>query len=157
MLSDIETGEIFYDKLKFIFIEMPKFHKQESELETPVDKWLYALKYMGKLSKRPEALGGEVFAQLFSATALAGLNHDERAAYEESLKIARDNFNVVDTAHREGYAEGERIGLAKGEEIGLAKGEERCLEMVRAQMRAMGLSAETIEKATRRYVQGQDE
>lgn len=32
--------EVFYDKLKFIYIELPKFNKKEEELETQFDKWL---------------------------------------------------------------------------------------------------------------------
>ena len=31
--------EVFYDKLKFIYIELPKFTKREEGLETQFDKW----------------------------------------------------------------------------------------------------------------------
>ena len=33
--------EVFYDKLKFIYLELPKFKKKEEELKTRFDKWLY--------------------------------------------------------------------------------------------------------------------
>ena len=42
-LTDIETQRVFYDKLTTIYLEMPKFHKTESELETRFDQWLYVL------------------------------------------------------------------------------------------------------------------
>jgi hypothetical protein len=31
-LTDIDTGKIFYDKLKFTYLEMPKFRKGVEEL-----------------------------------------------------------------------------------------------------------------------------
>lgn len=43
-LSDIETQKVFYDKLMFIYLEMPKFKKSADEPETKFDKWLYVLK-----------------------------------------------------------------------------------------------------------------
>ncbi len=36
-LSDIETNKVFYDKLTFIYLEMPKFNKSVEELETRFD------------------------------------------------------------------------------------------------------------------------
>ena len=41
-LVDTETHEIFYEKLKFIYLEIPKFEKGEHELETHFDKWVPA-------------------------------------------------------------------------------------------------------------------
>ena len=39
-----QDGDVFYDKLIFKFIQMPLFKKQEHELETHFDKWIYFLK-----------------------------------------------------------------------------------------------------------------
>ncbi|MGH2642461.1 MAG: Rpn family recombination-promoting nuclease/putative transposase [Chitinophagaceae bacterium] len=39
-----EDGRFFYKKLEFIFLEIPKFVKTLQELETNMDKWVYALK-----------------------------------------------------------------------------------------------------------------
>ncbi|PIY09733.1 MAG: hypothetical protein COZ18_07420 [Flexibacter sp. CG_4_10_14_3_um_filter_32_15] len=40
-LMDIETNEIFYDKLTYVQINIPLFVKEKSELETLEDKWFY--------------------------------------------------------------------------------------------------------------------
>jgi len=40
-LTDIETKKVFYDKLTFIYLEMPKYNKTIDQLETRFDKWLY--------------------------------------------------------------------------------------------------------------------
>lgn len=40
-LLDVETKEVFYDKLTFIYLEMPKFNKSEDELNGMFEKWLF--------------------------------------------------------------------------------------------------------------------
>ena len=44
-------------ELKLIFVELPKFNKTLSELETLADKWIYFLKEAGRLDDIPESLG----------------------------------------------------------------------------------------------------
>lgn len=36
-LVDLYTHKVFYDKLTFIYLEMPKFNKKEDELESMFD------------------------------------------------------------------------------------------------------------------------
>lgn len=43
-LMDTTTHEVFFDKLTFVYLEMPKFHKTEQELDTLFDKWMFVLK-----------------------------------------------------------------------------------------------------------------
>ena len=51
-LMDTATREVFYDKLTFIYLEMPKFTKTEAELSTMFDKWLYAIRNLPSLLER---------------------------------------------------------------------------------------------------------
>lgn len=97
--------EVFYDKLKFIYIELPKFTKSESELETHFDKWVYVFTHLQKLQNRPKELQERVFKKLFEVAEIAGFTKEERKEYEESLKNYRDIKNVVDTARAEGKIE----------------------------------------------------
>ena len=90
---------------------------------------------------------------------------EERYISFEASKMAyRDIKNSVDTAKREGIAEGKEIGMkegmAKGKQEGLAEGMEKGMEKGRAEgkheantetaqrLLAMGLSAEQVAKAT---------
>ena len=98
--------EVFYDKLKFIYIELPKFNKKESELKTHFDKWLYVFTHLQRLEERPRKLQERVFKKLFEVAKIAGFSEAERKEYEESLKNYRDIKNVVDTARAEGKIEG---------------------------------------------------
>ena len=101
-----QRNEIFYDKLKFIYIELPKFTKKEAELKTHFDKWLYVFKHLSDLQSRPKKLQEKVFEKLFESAEIAKFTMEERDAYEESLKYYRDIKNVVDTSKEEGIVEG---------------------------------------------------
>jgi len=61
ILYDTENQIQFSDKLRFIYLEMPKFNKMEDELETNYDKWLYLLKNMSELDEIPLRLQAFLF------------------------------------------------------------------------------------------------
>jgi predicted transposase/invertase (TIGR01784 family) len=97
--------KVFYDKLTFIYLEMPNFNKPESDLQNNFDKWMYVLQQLPYLQNRPQALQDRVFKKLFEAAEIANFTPDEKNKYEESLKVYRDLKNVVDTSFDEGKAE----------------------------------------------------
>ncbi len=101
-----QNCEVFYDKLKFIYIELPKFRKKVDELETQFEKWLFVFKHLSDLQSRPKKLQDKIFKKLFEAAEIAKFTPEEREAYEESLKHYRDLKNVVDTSREEGILEG---------------------------------------------------
>lgn len=101
-----QRGEVFFDKLKLIYLELPKFTKKEEELNSHYEKWLYVLRHLSELQDRPEKLQERVFKQLFEAAEIASYTKSEREAYEESLKHYRDIKNIVDTSREEGREEG---------------------------------------------------
>lgn len=105
---------MFYDKLTFIYLEMPKFTKTLEELETSFDKWLYVLKHLPKLQERPPKLQERVFSKLFELAQIGKFNQEEMQKYEESLKVYWDIHAVVETAFDEGKVEGFVEGEAKG-------------------------------------------
>lgn len=55
-LMETELKEVFYDKLTYIYLIMPKFKKRHDELETGFDKRLYALKHLYELQARPNKI-----------------------------------------------------------------------------------------------------
>jgi predicted transposase/invertase (TIGR01784 family) len=123
---------VFYDKLTYIYLEMPNFRKSEAELHTDFDKWLFVLQQLPYLQNRPQALQERVFQKLFEAAEIAKFTPDEKVKYEESLKYYRDLKNVVDTSFDEGKAEGK---------------EERNIEIAR-QMKLKGIAANLISEIT---------
>ncbi|MEI7695327.1 MAG: PD-(D/E)XK nuclease family transposase, partial [Chlorobium sp.] len=105
-LLDRSTGQVFYNKLTFIYLELPKFRKSVDELVTDFDKWCYLLRHLPELTDRPQRLQEKVFSKVFEIAEIAKYSPAEAAAYEDSLKIYRDLKNVIDTAYDEGKAEG---------------------------------------------------
>jgi len=127
-----QDNQVFYDKLSFIYIELPKFKKKESQLTSKFDKWIYVLRRLSYLENRPASLKEKVFEKLFESAEIAKFSKDEKQAYEESLKYYRDIKNVVDTSKQEGREEGR---------------EERNIEIIKKGLKE-GLSIEILVKLT---------
>ena len=123
-----QVNQVFYDKLTFIYLEMPKFRKTESELETDFDKWMYVFKNMHLLERIPAKFQTKIFQKLFGEAELANLKPVDMIAYEESLKVYRDLKAVTDTAYDDGYKEAEDVYMAKLMEERKLKDEERKLK-----------------------------
>ncbi len=102
--------DVFYEKLKFIYIELPKFTKSVNELESRRDKWLFLLKHLAELTDRPNLLQDSIFSQLFEVAEIANFSRVEQDGYQNSLKYYRDMNNVVDTSREEGKKEGREEG-----------------------------------------------
>lgn len=89
-LMDVNTKAVFYDKLTFVYLEMPKFNKKEEELNSMFDKWLFVLRNLSRLMERPRALQERIFTKLFEAAEIAKFTKEQYEAYEDSLKVYRD-------------------------------------------------------------------
>jgi predicted transposase/invertase (TIGR01784 family) len=128
-----QNCEVFYDKLKFIYVELPKFTKKIEELETHFEKWLYLFKHLSELETPPEKLQEGVFKQLFEIAEIAKFTPEEQRAYENSLKYYRDLHNVIETSKLEAREEGIVIGREEGREEGITIGreEEKLLNLTR--------------------------
>ncbi len=127
-----QNGKVFYDKLTYVYLEMPNFTKTENQLETRLDKWLYFIKHLEDFQNIPAIFSEEVFERAFEKAALANLAQSDLDKYENSLKVYRDLKGVIDTAFDEGKIEGKM---------------ERDIEIVK-QAKSMGLSVSEITKLT---------
>ncbi|WP_072620580.1 Rpn family recombination-promoting nuclease/putative transposase [Spirulina major] len=112
-LTDTETCKVFYDKLTFIYLEIPKFTKTIDQLETRFDKWLYVLRHLPEIQDIPEPLQEEIFTKLFDTAAIAKFTREQLRGYEDSLKYYRDLKNSMDTARAEGREEGITLGIQR--------------------------------------------
>lgn len=147
-LLDTRSKEVFFDKLTFIYLEMPKFNMMEHELVTMFDKWMFVLRNLSRLIERPTALQERVFDRLFRAAEIARFDKRELIEYEDSLKAYRDWYSVVSTAEKKGLQKGLEQGIEKGLQEGLQKGRlEEKLEIARM-MKADNTPINTIIKFT---------
>lgn len=136
MLMDTKKKTVFYDKLTFIYLELPKFTKTEDELETMFDKWLFILRHLSEFPERPAVFHEEIFNQLFEQAEIARFTFDERWAYEGSVKAYRDIRNSIITAER------------NAEKKGMEKGAEKEKRKIAKLMKANGAPIEMIAKCT---------
>ena len=155
-LTDVGTGKVFYDKLTYIYLEMPKFNKEIDQLESDYDRWMYVIKNMNNLEEYPERLKEKIFKAFFKKAEIYAFTRDERIAYELSLKAYRDYNNTISSAEwlgekkglekglEKGREEGREEGLKEGEAIGVEKGK---IEIAK-KMLLRGMSAEDVAEMT---------
>jgi predicted transposase/invertase (TIGR01784 family) len=149
-LKDVEDNHVFYDKLTFVYLEMPKFNKREDELVTMLDKWMFAIRNLAGLLDRPLALQDRVFTKLFEQAEIAKYNPAERRMYEESRKEYWDYTSTLQTAEKKGFVEGMEKGIEKGrkeEKIDMARKLKSMGVLSVGQIaETTGLSVEEVEK-----------
>ena len=89
------------------------------------------------------------FDRLIEESEIAKFTPQEMREYETSKMAYRDIKNSVDTAKREGIAEGKEIGMKEGMEKGMEKGRE--------EGRAEGMNLRSLEIARKMLTKGMDE
>ena len=117
-----QYGKTFYDKLTYIYVEMPNFNKLEENLSSRLDKWLFFIKNLEDFQSIPSIFSDEIFEKAFEKAELAKFGQEEMDKYESSLKLYRDLKGVIDTAFIDGRSEGKIEGLEEGRQAGLQEG-----------------------------------
>ena len=102
-LLDLDTAETFTDKLNFVTVEMPHFNKNEDELETNLDKWLYLLKHLSTLERIPSVLQIAILEKVFKVAEYAGMSKAAKQEYETSLMNYNDLYQSLLTAETDGF------------------------------------------------------
>jgi predicted transposase/invertase (TIGR01784 family) len=110
-LFDKTTQKVFYDKLSYIFVQIPNFDKTIDQLKTRLDQWLYVLKNMDRFDRIPEKIKDKIFQKVFKIAEFHNLSPTDQQAYEDSLKYYRDLKNSLDTAELDGFAKAEQLFL----------------------------------------------
>lgn len=127
-LMDVKTLECYFEDLTVVYVELMKFNKQEHELVTDEDKWLFLLKEINNYDHIPAPLHENEFQEACELLNKITWTDTERAFYIKDMldaQAAQDNMNE---AHQKGE-------IKKAREI--AK-----------KMLAMGLDIKTITQAT---------
>ena len=99
---DRGTDDLVSEKNWWIFVELLNFKKADSDLDTELDKWLYALKNMSKMDEIPVCLQQPVFKKLFNIAEYINLTKEEQMSYDQELKNEWDNNSALAYAREEG-------------------------------------------------------
>ena len=115
------ASRVFYDKLKFIYIELPKFQKTLEQLQTHFDKWLFLFRHLPQLDEPPPKLQEEVFEELFEVAEIANFTVEENRSYQASLKVYRDWYAIEMTARSEAMQQGREEGREEERQVALQR------------------------------------
>jgi predicted transposase/invertase (TIGR01784 family) len=111
-LIEKETQKVFYDKLRFIYLEIKKFDKSLEDIETHFEKWLYVLKNLVKINEIPSKLQERVFKKLFQIAEIAQFDEKQLQSYRDSEKNYLDFTASLETSYKDGRKE-EKIEIAR--------------------------------------------
>jgi len=138
------TKTVYSEKLKFVFVELPKFKKTEKEIETNFDKWLFLLRNLYKLENRPASVHGKIFDTLFELAEIKQLTKSDMEKYKKSVLEYRDVRDAVGLA----FEEGEEKGIKKGIERGIEKGRKEGIDSIIQKCVQMNMPIEIIVELT---------
>jgi predicted transposase/invertase (TIGR01784 family) len=95
--------------LELVFVELPKFKTQLSDLETLSDKWIYFLQNAKDLSLVPERMGEVAeIQQAFDIANQASLTPEELDEFEHQWMFIQDQQGAVTYAEEKGIEKGGR-------------------------------------------------
>lgn len=107
LILNTENQQHNLKDLEFNFIELPKFIKQENELTSISDKWIYFIKNASSLEHIPDNTDSEALKQAYHIAQQHQWTRNELDIYEyQGLQIGKIK-GAIDTAHEEGKNEGE--------------------------------------------------
>ena len=96
-----KDGARISQTLNFVFVELPKFRKKLEELETDLDKCLYALCHIKELRKMPSKYTGSSFELLFRTAELAKFSKEEQKMIDAAQKAKWDAYAIQSYREKE--------------------------------------------------------
>ncbi len=118
---DEETLKPIDSKVRYIYVQLPFFHKEEDECNNLDEQWIYNIKNMGIRQEVAFKKNSEIFRRLAEVANVASLTPEERYHYEADVKNARDTINQIRGAFQDGEQKGRAEGKAEGKAEGRAE------------------------------------
>lgn len=141
---DVETLEHNLQDMSYVFIELPKFDKNEDDLETLQDKWIYFFKNWEKDREVPAKMQEKELIEAYNAMEQFNWNREEMEAYIKANIALTDEYAARQKEREEGLQE----GLEKRREEGFEKGRQEVREAFVRSMLKENFSPLQISKVT---------
>jgi predicted transposase/invertase (TIGR01784 family) len=143
--KEVKSNLIYPEnEVDLVFVELPKFSKEEKQLETLTDKWIYFMKYARSLTEVPETMDRvPEIHKAFDIANQAKLSREEVEDLERREQFIYDQQGAIIKAAQEAREEGRQEGKEEGREEGMR---EKALAIAR-QLLAR-LDNETISQIT---------
>lgn len=120
-LLEKDTFINYSDDIELIFVELPKFKKQEDELTYIKDQWIYFIKNAGSLEYVPTNLDNNIKNAL-NIVNEANLSKDELEAQHKRKEFISIQKLAIMKADNDGFDRGLERGIEKGIEKGIEQG-----------------------------------
>ena len=147
---NVKTGEIFWDRHRKYFINLPKF-KFDAENITTKDICINFFKNLGDMDNIHQSVyerADEGLLRLLEKAKVAALTDEERDVYEASMKRLEDEVDMEELGYKIGMEKGMEEGMEKGKEIGREEGERNKSIQIATGMKQEGLDSALIAKLT---------
>jgi predicted transposase/invertase (TIGR01784 family) len=109
-----ETQQQHLFELTYVFVELEKFTKNEGELGSIEDYWLYFLSKSTKTKEPPKAIDDEMVLEAYKTIEQFNWTEAEYDAYLRANLLVWAEESTLEDAIRKGEARGEARGEAKG-------------------------------------------
>jgi len=145
-LLEKDTMIEYTDDIELVFVELPKFKKDEIDLDNIKDEWIYFIKNAGSLEYVPKNFDKEIKDAL-SIVNESNLSKDELEAQHKRKEFISIQKLAIEKAIEDGRAIGLEQGIEKGIEQGLEQGLEQGIEKGIEQGLEQGIEQRNIEIA----------
>lgn len=142
-LREVETAELFGDRMSFYLLELPRIMRYTDEYDSPVAGWCRIFRNFAIFAKSRSEKDAE-FVRLERAMRVSGLDDKEIDNYFSDMMTEKEMRPYIEGAEYQGY----RKGFKAGVEQGTAEGVEQGIEKVAKSLLALGISVEQIGIAT---------
>ncbi len=143
-ILNVDNGKQYLKDLSFVFVELQKFNKKETELETLEEKWLFFLKEAHDRQSVPTSLQATPVATAFDVLEQFNWSKEEYDLYIQNKLAVDTELGALQEAKAEGLKEGEEKGKLE-EKRAIAKNLiDQGLE-IKIVSKATGLSEEQIQ------------
>jgi predicted transposase/invertase (TIGR01784 family) len=147
-LREKGKDEPFLDKLTFVYVEMPKFLKDEHELETVLDKWLYFFKHLHEFKDLPATAQEGIFQKLFQESKILNYSPKEAMKYKESWKSYNDYYNTIEFAKFKAVKEAVTEAMKEANIAHEKQQKEKMIQIAKSVLAENALSIEKIAEIT---------
>ena len=130
-----------HNEIQYHFIELPKFKKQETDLDDTADRWIYFIKEAGNLENIPKSLEIGPYKHAFEIANIAGMSKEELDSFEAASIILQDEKGAVEAALDKGRSEGRSEGKIEGKIEG-----EKALLIRQIERKWSGLKPDVMER-----------
>lgn len=142
-LLEVETAELFGDRMSFYLLELPRIMRYTDEYDSPVAAWCRIFRNFAIFAKSRSEKDAE-FDRLERAMRVSGLDDKEIDNYFSDMMTEKEMRPYIEGAEQQGY----RKGFKAGTEQGRAEGVEEGIEKVAKSLLSLGVPIEQIGIAT---------